>query len=99
MKYKTIEPCKTKKGFQAIPEMPKSIELEKIAMAIPNYLEEFKLIRITKVVALFKDEKRGYRLSLYPSGKAFIFDIADRKEAEEIFRKLSLCISKQEKGV
>jgi len=98
MKYKTIEPCKTKKGFQGIPEIPIKINLTALSENLPKYLPSFKLVRLTKVAVLFKDQESGYRLSIYPTGKAFAFEVEKKEKALEIFNKISQCITELNKS-
>ncbi|MHA1200428.1 MAG: hypothetical protein ACTSQF_13985, partial [Candidatus Heimdallarchaeaceae archaeon] len=67
MIYDTIEPCKKKKGFEGIPEGFHNVPLDELKTELLTNLKSYKLLRETRVMLVLADDKKGNKISIYPS--------------------------------
>lgn len=94
MIYNTIEPCKNKKGFEGIPEAFYNISLDDLKKEILGNLKSYKLLRETRVMLVLADDKKGNKISIYPSCRVFVHGDIQEDEAKSIINKISKSIEK-----
>jgi len=94
MIYHTVSPCKKKKGFEGIPEEFHNISLLKLKDELLNNLKSYKILRETKVMLVLHDEKKGNKLSIFPSCRVFIHGDLREDEAIVILEHVSKSVEK-----
>ena len=94
MIYDTIAPCKKKKGYEGIPDEFYQIPLKKVKETLLKELHSYEVLRETKVMVVFKEEKSGNKISIYPSLRTFIHGDVEEDEAIVILDKISKSIEK-----
>lgn len=94
MIYHTVSPCKKKKGFEGIPEEFHNVSLQQLKDELLGNLKSYKLLRETKVMLIFQDEKKGNKLSIFPSCRVFVHGDLKEDEAIVIFEQVSKSIEK-----
>ncbi len=86
--YTSVEPCKKKIGFQAIPNKELELNLEDIVPKMLESLKEYEIQRKTKVVLVLKHSTKDYILSFFSSGRFLIRDMADSEEFSRTVKKI-----------
>ena len=94
MIYHTVSPCKKKKGFEGIPEEFHNVSLQQLKGELLSNLKSYKLLRETKVMLIFQDEKKGNKLSIFPSCRVFVHGDLKEEEAIVIFKQVSKSIER-----
>ena len=94
MIYHTVTPCKKKKGYEGIPEEFHNISLDKLKGEILANLRSYSLLRETKIMLVFQDEKKGNKLSIFPSLRVFIHGNLKEEEAKSILEEISKSVEK-----
>lgn len=84
MIYRTIAPCKKKKGFEGHPEDFYDISLSRLKEALSDKLDTYEILRETKIMMLLVDNSSGYKISIFPSARVFIHGSLEEEEALEI---------------
>ncbi|MHA1202491.1 MAG: hypothetical protein ACTSQ4_08220 [Candidatus Heimdallarchaeaceae archaeon] len=92
MIYRTIAPCKKKKGFEGHPEEFYDISLPKLKGVLLKKLDTYKMLRETKIMMLLVDNSSGYKISLFPSARVFIHGSLEEDEALEILNIISSAV-------
>ena len=92
MIYRTIAPCKKKKGFEGHPEDFYDISLSKLKGTLSEKLATYKILRETKIMMLLVDNSSGYKISIFPSARVFIHGSLEQDEALEILKIISTAV-------
>ena len=92
MIYRTIAPCKKKKGFEGYPEDFFDILLSKLKGVLSEKLDTYELLRETKIMMLCVDNSSGYKISIFPSARVFIHGSLEEEEALEILDIISSAV-------
>lgn len=92
MIYRTIAPCKKKKGFEGHPENFYDISLSKLKVVLLEKLDTYEVLRETKVMMLLVDNSSDYKISLFPSARVFIHGSLEEEEALEILNIISAAV-------
>ncbi len=92
MIYRTITPCKKKKGFEGYPESFFNISLPQLKDVLEVKLESFKVLRETKIMMILVDYISSYKISIFPSARVFIHGALDEEEALEILKIISSAV-------
>ena len=89
MIYKTVEPCKKKKGFEGFPDEFYNISLMKLLDILSKKLPNYEPLRETKIMIMLVDNSKNYKISIFPSGRVFIHGTLSKDEANEILGIIS----------
>jgi len=92
MIYRTIAPCKKKKGFEGHPEDFYNISLSKLKGVLSEKLDAYEVLRETKIMMLLVDNSSGYKISIFPSARVFIHGSLEEEEALEILNIISTAV-------
>ncbi len=92
MIYRTIAPCKKKKGFEGHPEDFYDISLSKLKVVLSEKLDAYETLRETKIMMLLVDNSSGYKISIFPSARVFIHGSLEEEEALEILNIISTAV-------
>ncbi len=92
MIYRTIAPCKKKKGFEGHPEDFYDISLSKLKVVLSEKLAAYETLRETKIMMLLVDNSSGYKISIFPSARVFIHGSLEEEEALEILNIISTAV-------
>jgi hypothetical protein len=84
MIYRTIAPCKKKKGFEGHPEDFYDISLSRLKEVLSEKLDTYEILRETKIMMLLVDTSSGYKISIFPSARVFIHGSLEEEEALKI---------------
>ena len=94
MIYDTIEPCKKKKGFEGIPEDYFNISLDLLKKELLRNLKSYKLLRETRVMLVLADDRKGNKISIFPSCRVFVHGDIQEDEAKAIIQEISKSVEK-----
>ena len=94
MTYDTIAPCKKKKGFEAIPEEFHNISLDDLKDELLSHLKSYKLLRKTRVMLVLADDKKGNKISIFPSCRVFVHGDIQEDEARVIINQIGKSVEK-----
>jgi len=94
MIYGTIEPCKKKKGFEAIPNKFLKISLEELKRELLSNLKTFRLLRETKFMIVLADDKQDFKIAIFPSCRVFVHGDIPEYEAQRVIQEISKSVEK-----
>lgn len=94
MIYDTIEPCKKKKGFEGIPEEFHNVPLDELKTELLSNLKSYRLLRETRVMLVLSDDKKGNKISIYPSCRVFVHGDIQEDEAKTIINRIGKSVEK-----
>ena len=92
MIYRTIAPCKKKKGFEGQPEEFYDISLSRLKEALSERLDTYEILRETKIMMLLVNNSSGYKISIFPSARVFIHGSLEEEEALKILKIISSAV-------
>lgn len=92
MIYRTIAPCKKKKGFEGHPEDLYDISLSKLKAVLLEKLDTCEILRETKIMMMLVDNSSGNKISIFPSARVFIHGSLEEEEALEILKIISSAV-------
>lgn len=92
MLFETIEPCKKKAGYEAVPTRQLRLNLEQISQCVPDFLPDYQVLRVTKILLVLFNKQKNYKISLFQSGKVMIHGLIKLEEAKQILNNIAKMI-------
>lgn len=82
------KPCTSMKAMNIIPQEKFDLDLEEVCECLAG--KGYQIKRVTRFLALVR---KGYDISIFPSGKIIVKETDDKEEALKIAHEIYDCIT------